>query len=207
MTQILQTLARQAPGYALLGGLLWIAYAVLAMLEPLGAIGITRDTAGAWLVANPTALRVTALTGAAAVFLLGLALAGLAYHSGLPSLRPGRIGVALGWVGALAAGVAALAALPPLAGLTLAALNTGFLLVTLGTLLVAVDAAGMPATASLGSALFLVGVLGMAGILMQALAALWVWVLPVYAALAMAVHGFAWVRLGNMLLRTSNSAP
>lgn len=186
---------------AMMGGLLWIGYAVLAMLEPLGAIGITRDAAGQWLALNPAALRVTGAVGAVALLLLGATVIGLAQRNGLPIQTPGRFGVAMGWVGALAALVAAVTALPPLAGPTLAALNFAFLLVAFGTLLVAVDAAGQPATANLGSALFLVGALGMVGLFVQALTLLWVWVLPVYAALAMAVYGFAWVRLGNMISR------
>jgi hypothetical protein len=201
VAEIQNRLARWAPATAIAGGLLWIGYAVLAMLEPMGEIGLGRDAAGQWVVANVTAFRVTSLVGAAALLLLGATLVGLARRNGLPLQTPGRFGVAMGWVGVLAAMAAVLAALPPLAGPTLAALNFASLLVAFGTLLVAVDGAGQPATAGLGSALFLVGALGMVGLLIQAAAALWFWVLPVYAALAMAVYGFAWVRLGNMIYR------
>ena len=53
----------------------------------------------------------------------------------------------------------------------------------------------------LATPLFIVGALGLAAICALALLSLASWMLPVYAALVMAIYGFAWVRFGAMLVR------
>jgi len=83
------------------------------MLEPMGAIGLGRNAAGQWMVVIVTALRVTSLARAAALLRLGATLVGLARRNGLLVQTPGRFGVGMGWVGALAALVAVPAVMPP----------------------------------------------------------------------------------------------
>ena len=48
--------------------------------------------------------------------------------------------------------------------------------------------------------------LGMLALLAQAMTPLFAWMLPVYAALVMAVYGFVWVRFGNLLTHQEPSA-
>jgi hypothetical protein len=79
------------------------------------------------------------------------------------------------------------------------AMTAGEVLLAFGVMLVAIDAAGSPASGSYGSALFIVGVVGMLGLMAQALVTLAIWMLPVYGALVMAVYGLTWVRFGSWL--------
>jgi hypothetical protein len=103
--------------------------------------------------------------------------------------------VALGLVGGaagLAMWIGALLLQIDLAG---AAMNVGAILIAIGAMLLAIDGAGR----ELATPLFIVGGLGMAAVFAAALVSLVAWMLPVYAALVMAVYGFAWVRFGDML--------
>ena len=54
--------------------------------------------------------------------------------------------------------------------------------------------------------LFLAGTLGMVALLAQAMTPLFTWMLPVYAALIMAIYGFVWVRFGNLLTRHESNS-
>jgi hypothetical protein len=167
---------------ALVGGLLWIAYAIFRFVRPLTA-------------------PVTAWTGAAALALLALALLGAAARLGAPDVGPGRFGRVMAAVALPAAAAAAVGGLLQHEPLAANALLAGEVLLAFGVMLVAIEAAGAPATAAAGSALFVVGVMGMLGLMAQALAAATSWMLPVYAALVMAIYGLAWVRFGGWLAR------
>jgi hypothetical protein len=196
----LDQLARKcAPTTAIVGGLVWIAYTLAALLQPWGNYATFVDQSGA--VSNPSsfAFQLTALLGGAALLLLGAALAGTARRIGLPQRLPqrlpGQFGVALGLVGGaagLAMWIGALLLQIDLAG---AAMNVGAILIAIGAMLLAIDGAGR----ELATPLFIVGGLGMAAVFAAALVGLVAWMLPVYAALVMAVYGFAWVRFGDML--------
>jgi hypothetical protein len=73
----LDQLARKcAPTTAIVGGLVWIAYTLAALLQPWGNYATFVDQSGA--VSNPSsfAFQLTALLGGAALLLLGAALAG-----------------------------------------------------------------------------------------------------------------------------------
>ena len=195
MTRFDQLVQQWAPAAAILGGLVWIAYTLAAMLQPWGSYTPYADRHGGIALTNGPAFQVTALLGGAALLLLGLALAGAARRIGLPSRLPGQIGVALGLIGGavgLAMGVGALLLQSDLAG---AAMNAGALMIAIGALLLAIDSA----ESAIAMPLFIVGALGLAAIFAAALVSLVAWMLPVYAALVMAVYGFAWVRFGDML--------
>jgi hypothetical protein len=203
---------------AMVGGLLWILYAIFLLLTPLGD-PVTRPV---WPEAPEVLnLRVYALTagiGAAALGVLAVAAVGTAGRAGLPATTPGRFGLAMAAVTVLAAGAAAVGGLLGLPLLASGAMTAGEVLLAFGVMLLAIDAAGAPARAAetdqaeatalgaaqagaYGPALFTVGVVGMLGLMAQALVALAAWMLPVYGALAMAVYGLAWVRLGGWLQR------
>jgi hypothetical protein len=196
MNRIDQLLQRWAPAAAILGGLAWITYTFAALLPPWGAYTSYTIEQGAAAVSNLPAFLLVTLPGGLALLLLGSALAGTAQRLGAPVRRPGQIGVALG-VGGAAAGLALLVgALLTQPALATAAMNAGALMLAVGVLLVASASAGH----MLAMPLFIVGALGLAAIFAVALLSLVAWMLPVYAALVMAVYGFAWVRLGDLLL-------
>jgi hypothetical protein len=230
----LRTLAAPA---AMGGGLLWIVYAVLLLLTPLGD-PVTRP---AWpeapVVLNLRVYALTAGTGAAGLGVLAAAALATAWRARLPVTTPGRFGMAMATVAILAAVGAAVGGVLGLPRLASGAMTAGEVLLAVGVMLLAIDAAGAPARAAAeidqlgttqpgaaqpgatqpgaaqpgatqpgaaqagayGPALFTVGVVGMLGLMAQALVALTPWMLPVYGALAMAVYGLAWVRLGNWL--------
>lgn len=209
MKMISQTLAQWAGWLAIGGGLLWILYAILALLQPLGSVAPFTDAQGELTVTNSLAFRMAGGIGGAALVLLGLAVVGAAARYDLPSnaphhfnaVVPSRFGVAMGWVGALAGALAAATALLLLVLPTNAMHFFGAVLVPLGAMLVAIEANGSDHAYPIAAPLFLVGALGMLGVLAQALLPVVAWLLPVYAALLMAVYGFAWVRFGNLLMR------
>lgn len=208
MKTLMNRLGQSAGWLSIAGGLLWILYAILEMLQPLGsAVMIAPDT-GQHLVIDPVLFRITGVAGGAAIGLLGLAVAGIAVRHGLSgdspdhfnTVLPSRYGVAMAWVGALGGLLAALLAL-----LTLLLPNNamhlfGAVLVPVGAMLVAVEANGSDHAYRIAAPLFLVGALGVIALLVQALMPVVAWMLPVYVALAMAVYGFAWVRFGSLLL-------
>jgi len=209
MPYITERLNRWAPWLAIGGGLLWILYAILAMLEPMGAITAFTNDQGQTLIINPAALRTAGSAGGAALALLGAALVGTARRYHLPnnepdrfsSAVPSRFGVAMGWVGALAGLLSVVSALLLLLPTHSAMQLLGAVLVPFGTLLVAVEANGSERACPIAAPLFLAGTLGMLALLVQAMIPLFAWMLPVYAALAMAVYGFVWVRFGSLLAR------
>jgi hypothetical protein len=213
----IRTLAAPA---AMGGGLLWIVYAVLLLLTPWGD-PVTRP---AWpeapVVLNLRVYALTAGTGAAGLGVLAAAALATAWRARLPMTTPGRFGMAMATVAILAAVGAAVGGVLGLPRLTAGAMTAGEVLLAVGLMLLAIDAAGARAAAEIdqlgttqpgaaqpgatqaeayGPALFTVGVVGMLGLMAQALVALTPWMLPVYGALAMAVYGLAWVRLGNWL--------
>ena len=202
------------PYLAIGGGLVWILYAVQAMLEPLGPVATYYSDQGALLVTNAGAFLLTALTGGLGLILLGLAVVGTARRYALPrpqperfgSTLPTRFGVAMGWVGA-ACGLLMIGAgifrLPPLVGVAQLA---GAMLIPLSATLLAIEANGDVDAQPIAAALFLVGMLGLISLLAQAMVSVYPWMLPVYAALVMAVYGFTWVRFGNHLARQADPA-
>ena len=195
MTRFDQLVQQWAPAAAILGGLAWIAYTLTAMLQPWGNSATFVDQSSARSMTNAPAFQLTALLGGTALLLLGGALAGAARRMGLPDRLPGQIGVALGLIGE-AAGLAMWAgALLQQVNLVAAALNAGAILIAIGAMLLAIDGAGQ----NMATPLFIVGGLGAAAVFAAALVTLVTWMLPVYAALVMAVYGFAWVRFGDML--------
>lgn len=190
------------------GGLLWILYAIWETLQPMGsAVTVAPDT-GQLEIIDPAVFRITGASGGAAVTLLGLAIVGVAARYGLPddapdrfnSVLPSRYGVAMAWIGALAGVLATVLALLLFTLPNNAMQIFGALLVPFGAMLVAVEANGSDNAYRIASPLFLVGALGMVALLVQALLPFVPWVLPVYAALTMAVYGFAWVRFGSLLM-------
>lgn len=209
MNALTNWLDRQAGWLAIAGGLLWIVYAVLATLQPLGNIVTYTDALGQTAVTNPAAFRLSGAVGGGAVILLGLALVGVAARYNLPgdepahfgSVAPSRWGVAMAWVGALAGLLAAAMALLLFVLPNNAMHFFAAVLVPFAAMLVAIEANGSEESARIAAPLFLVGALGMIGLLAQALILLATWMPPVYAALAMAVYGFAWVRFGGLLMQ------
>ncbi len=193
---IVDRLKQTAGTLAILGGLLWIGYAVLGVLQPLGDVAT-----------NSLALWMAGASGGAALALQGLAVVGVASRYGLPgeepprfgAVIPSRYGVAMAWVGALAGLLAVATALLSLELPNNAMQLFGAVLTPLGAMLVAIEANGSEHAYRIAGPLFLVGALGMTSLLAQALLPLASWMAPVYAALAMAVYGFAWVRFGALL--------
>ncbi|MCS6826340.1 MAG: hypothetical protein NZ553_06985 [Caldilinea sp.] len=193
---IVNQLKQTAGTLAILGGLLWIAYTVLGVLQPLGDAAM-----------NPMAFSMAGAAGGAALVLHGLAVVGVALRYGLPgeepprfgAVIPSRYGVAMGWVGALAGLLAIATALLSLELPNNAMQLFGAVLTPLGAMLVAIEANGSEQAYRIAGPLFLVGALGMVSLLAQALLPLTSWMAPVYVALAMAVYGFAWVRFGSLL--------
>ncbi len=214
MKTITNFLARWAGEAAIGGGLLWIGYAILALLQPLGGIASFANDQSQLSVTNPLAFRAAGGAGGAALVLLGLAVVGAAARYALPGSEahhfsatvPSRFGVAMGWVGSLAGLLAAATALLLLVLPNSAMQLFGAVLVPFGAMLVAIEANGSDHAYPMAAPLFLVGALGMIGLLAQALLPLAQWMLPVYAALVMAVYGFAWVRFGNLLLRDDQTS-
>lgn len=208
MKPLTTRLNRSAGWLSIAGGLLWILYAIWEMLQPMGSGMTVAPDTGQIAIANPGVFRMTGATGGASVVMLGLAVVGVAARYGLPgdapdrfsTVLPSRYGVAMAWVGALAGLAAAVLALLTLALPNNAMQLFGAVLVPFGAMLVAVEANGSEHAYRIAAPLFLVGVLGMAALLVQALLPLVSWMLPVYAALAMAVYGFAWVRFGSLLM-------
>lgn len=211
MRALTNLLDRLAGWLAIAGGLLWIVYAVLATLQPLGDIAFYTNALRQTAVTNPAAFRLNGLVGGSALILLGLSVVGVAARHHLPGnephhftiVIPSRFGVAMGWVGALAGALAATTALLQLALPNSAMHLFGAVLVPLGALLVAIEANGSEHAYPIAAPLFLVGALGMLALLAQALLSVTPWMAPVYAALAMAVYGFAWVRFGALLIRST----
>jgi len=211
MKTITNFLAQWAGWFAIGGGLLWILYAILALLQPLGSTTPFTGDAGAPLITNPSALRLAGIIGGVALTLLGLAVVSAAARYNLPgsephhfnAVVPSRFGVAMGWVGALAGVLAAATALLLLVLPNGAMQLFGAVLVPFGAMLVAIEANGSDHAYPIAAPLFLVGALGMIGLLAQALLPTVTWMLPVYATLAMAVYGFAWVRFGNLLMQSA----
>lgn len=209
MKTITNFLARWAGEAAIGGGLLWIGYAILALLQPLGSVAPFTNDQSQLSVINPLAFRTTGVAGGTALTLLGLAVVGTAARYALPggeahhfsAAVPSRFGVAMGWVGALAGVLAAATALLLLVLPNGAMQLFGAVLVPFGAMLVAIEANGSDHAYPIAAPLFLVGALGMVGLLAQALLPTVAWMLPVYAALVMAVYGFAWVRFGGLLAR------
>jgi hypothetical protein len=195
MNRIDPLVQRWAPAAAMLGGLVWIAYTIAALLQPWGSYATYTDAQGNVAVTNAPVLQLTALLGGAALLLLGAALVGAARRLGLPVHLPGQVGVALGVVGGAAGLLLWLGALLWQPALATAAMNAGALMVAVGVLMVAIDGASQ----TLAPSLFIIGALGLAAIFAAALVSLVSWMLPVYAALVMAVYGFAWVRFGDLL--------
>lgn len=193
---IIDHLKQTAGALAILGGLLWIGYAVLGVLQPLGDIAT-----------NSPAFWLAGASGGAALVLQGLAVVGVASRYGLPgeepprfgAVIPSRYGVAMAWVGALAGLLAVATALLSLELPNNAMQLFGAVLTPLGAMLVAIEANGSEHAYRIAGPLFLVGALGMVSLLAQALLPLASWMAPIYAALAMAVYGFAWVRFGGLL--------
>ena len=208
MSAITNLLDRGAGWLAISGGLLWIVYAVLATLQPLGSVAPYTSDLGATLVTNPAAFRITGVTGGGALILLGLAIVGVAARYNLPGdeparfggVAPSRWGVAMAWVGALAGLLAAVMALLLFVLPNNAMVLFAAVLIPFAAMLVAIEANGSEEAYRIAAPLFLVGALGMISLLAQALIPLAAWMLPVYAALAMAVYGFAWVRFGSLLM-------
>lgn len=209
MSALTNWLDRQAGWLAIAGGLLWIVYAVLATLQPLGSVVTYTNALGQTAVTNPAAFRLSGMAGGGAVILLGLALVGVAARYNLPgdepahfgSVAPSRWGVAMAWIGALAGLLAAAMALLLFVLPNNAMHFFAAVLVPFAAMLVAIEANGSEESARIAAPLFLVGALGMIGLLAQALIPLATWMPPVYAALAMAVYGFAWVRFGGLLMQ------
>ena len=189
------------------GGLLWIVYAVLETLQPLGSIAPYTNDLGQALLTNPVAFRLAGAAGGGALALLGLAVVGTAARYQLPGAEPtrfsaaapSRFGVAMGWVGALAGALASATAWMLMVQPNGAMQLLGAALVPFGALLVAIEANGSEHAFPIAAPLFLVGALGMIGLLAQAMMPVFAWMLPVYAALVMAIYGFAWVRFGGLL--------
>ncbi len=165
---------------ALAGGLLWILYAIL-------------------LLVRPAPLGLTVLAGAGALAALAAALLAAVGLLHLPVLGSGRFGVAMAWVTLLAAAAALVGGALQSNALAGSAMTAGEVLLAFGVLLLAIEAAGLPESAASASTLFLIGVIGMLGLMAQALVAVTTWMLPIYAALVMAVYGLTWVRLGSRL--------
>jgi hypothetical protein len=207
MKTITNFLAHWAGWFAIGGGLLWILYAILALLQPMGGAAPFPGDAGMTRITDPLTFRLTGAAGGVALMLLGLAVVGAAARYNLPggephhfnAVVPSRFGVAMGWVGALAGVLAAATALLLLVLPNGAMQLFGAVLVPFGAMLVAIEANGSDHAYPIAAPLFLVGALGMIGLLAQALLPTVAWMLPVYAALVMAVYGFAWVRLGGLL--------
>ena len=198
MTRLDQLAQQWAPATAILGGLAWIAYTMAALLQPWGSYATYGAPQGAPTISNIPAFLFTSLLGGLALLVLGSALAGTARRMGLPAQLPGRFGMALGLVGGATGLVMAAAAFMLHMTLAAAAMNAGAIMVAVGALLLASDGAGQ----RLAMPLFIVGALGVTAIFAAALVSLATWMLPVYAALVMAVYGFAWVRLGDILGKT-----
>ncbi|MBU6349070.1 MAG: hypothetical protein KGS73_02825 [Chloroflexi bacterium] len=201
MNWINRQVASGAGWLAIGGGLLWIGYAVASL---------SGGDAGSGALFSMPAFNSAVLgriSGGGALLLLGLAVAGTAARYGLPSNTPepfystvpSRFGVAMGWVGALAGLLAGLAALLHIEPAYHAMQLFGALLVPIGATLVAIDANRHETTCPIAAPLFLVGALGLVGLLAQALMPAASWMQPVYAALVLAVGGFVWVRFGTLL--------
>lgn len=213
MSTITNLLDRWAGWLAIAGGLLWIVYAVLATLQPLGSVATYTNDLGDTLVTNPTAFRMTGAAGGGALILLGLTIVGVAARNSLPgaepprfgSVAPSRYGVAMAWVGALAGLLAAAMALLLFVLPNNAMYFFAAVLIPFGAMLIAIEANGSEQADRIAVPLFLVGALGMISLLAQTLIPLAAWMLPVYAALVMAVYGFAWVRFGSLLMSAADS--
>jgi hypothetical protein len=200
MSNLAHRLAAWSPTLAMAGGILWIAYAFVAMLHPWGAGNSLQNDP--LVVTDPSVFRLTAQLGAAALLLLALALVGAARRLGLPVHTPGRFGDAMGWTAALAALIALGASLAPVATLTTASLTAGALLTPLGLLLLGVDAAGSPRAYPAASPVFVVGASGLLALAAQSLVGYFPGMIPLFGAIAMAIYGFGWVRLGAALRRS-----
>ncbi len=208
MNTVMNRLGQSAGWLAIAGGLLWIVYAIVEMLQPMGDVATFTNDQSQTSVTNPAAFQLAGMAGGAALALLGLAIVGAAARYRLPgnaqnhfgAIVPSRFGVAMGWVGALAGGLAAVTALLLLVFPNSAMQLFGQVLIAVGAMLVAIEANAGELTYPIAAPLFLVGALGLVGLLAQAMVPLYAWMLPVYAALAMAVYGFAWVRIGALLV-------
>ena len=135
---------------AIIGGLLWIVYAIL-------------------LLVRPAPLLVTAAAACGGLAMLALALPAAVHLRRLPVQGSGRFGVAMSYVTLLAAAGVLAGGLLQRPLLVAGAATAGEVLLAFGVMLVAIDAAGQPQNATSGSALFVVGVMGMLGLMAQEL--------------------------------------
>jgi hypothetical protein len=99
---------RWAGPAAVAGGLLWVPYGVLEMLEPGGADVVYRPELGYSLVVDAARFVAYSLPGALALLLTAVGLLGVFALLGPPAGRPGASGRVLAYV-ALALGVLSLA--------------------------------------------------------------------------------------------------
>jgi hypothetical protein len=188
MTRFRNRLQQWAPALAMVGGLAWITYVILAMLQP----GVPGSAAGA-----PPASRGTLGLAGAALLCLAGALAGGAWRIGLPRRTAGRVGLALAAAGGMAGGVGVASALLMWMPAVAATVLIGTSALAAAALALAVDAGR---AGSAWGPFGLLGVLGLFAAAAPTLVDVVPWTLPVHGALVMAIYGFAWVLFGNRLL-------
>lgn len=209
MNSLLGRLGTWAPAAAIVGGLLWILYAILALLQPLGTVNLFISDTGQLSATNPGAFRIAALTGGLALILLGAALIGTIQRyelRGAPAAQfgtgvPSRFGGILAWAGVAAGLLVSLGGLVLQVPLATLAQLLGAVFVPFAASLVAIEANGSETAYPIAAPMFIVGALGMAAVLAQAMVALYAWMLPVYGALVLAIYGFVWVRVGGLMQR------
>ncbi|HEV2126572.1 MAG TPA: hypothetical protein VGW38_27755 [Chloroflexota bacterium] len=197
------TLSRWAGPLLITGGILWVPYGILEMLEPWGTDVVYQDDVGYSLVTDTARFVAYSLPGGLALLLTSLGLLGLYTQLGMPTGSSGRIGRIL-------AGIAlALAALSVAGVVTLfdPLFTSGRIFGTLAlgaaTFLAGLDALRDGRAPNWTLALLVLGLLGLFLFPLWPLVFALQWLPEAGGAALIALFGIGWSALGLALLRTT----
>jgi hypothetical protein len=180
------------------GGFLWALFGIFEMLEPLGQAKVYVESLGYELVTRPLVYQLYHLPGAIALSLLALAL--VALTANLRLAYPGRRGLAYLVVGLAIASLIGTAIL--LAPLAILGLSLGRLLLGVATLLAGLRAYRSTMASRWGTALLLLGLMGVSLLALQPLTWALLWFPPALSASIMVAFGLGWLLIGIYLERS-----
>jgi hypothetical protein len=182
---------------AMTGGALWALFGVFEMLEPLGPAKLYVESLGYETVTSPLVFQLYQLPGAIALALMARALIGVTGRLGLD--YPGRHVICFTVLGlALLSLVGTLILLAPMAIL---GASLGRLLLGVATLLAGLQAYRSLIGGGFGTALLLLGLLGISLLALQPLTWALMWFPPALSAAIMVVFGLGWLVVGVYLGR------
>ncbi len=182
-----------------MGGLLWVPYGVLRMVEPWGEDVVYQTDLGYALVTNATLFVAYGLPGSLALLLTVLGLLDILSLLGLPVRRAGRIGRILAYL-ALALAVLSLAGVVLLIDpLSVSGLTFGSLALGAATCMAGVAARTAGTAAQWTLALLALGLMGLLLLPLWPLVYALQWVPASAGAAFIALFGVGWLVVGYRL--------